>query len=168
MHSCVQVAGRAAWPAGYPDVAATVLADDGHSIIRLYALGHQVGLQLDDLFFGISVARIRFDAKTGDVISAPRRMANLTLVEVDLMVIKESVQQLADKFGFGSRRVRVAVVSDAAVHPSHQSLLCSLSRVHLRVDAGHAEGGPLRVGAKPTHPRGECGGRAGRNPKIPG
>ena len=145
MHSCVQVDGRAAWPAGYPDVAATVLADDGHNIIRLYALGHQVGLQIDDLFFGISVARIRFDAKTGDVISAPRRMANLTLVEVDLMVIKESVQQLADKFGFGSRRVRVAVVSDAAVHPSHQallcSLLCSLSRVHLRVDAGHAEGG---------------------------
>ena len=91
MHSCVQVAGRAAWPAGYPDVAATVLADDGHNIIRLYALGHQVGLQLDDLFFGISVTRIRLDAKTGDVISAPRRMANLALVEVDLMVIKEKV-----------------------------------------------------------------------------
>jgi hypothetical protein len=74
--------------AGYSDVAATVLADDGHNIIRLYALGHQVGLQLDDLFFGIRVARIRLDAKKGDVISAPRRMANLTLVEVDLMVMK--------------------------------------------------------------------------------
>jgi hypothetical protein len=55
------------------------------------------------------------------------------------MVIKVSMQQLADKFGFGFRRVRVAVVSDAAVHPSHQIPLCSLSRVHLRVDAGHAE-----------------------------
>ena len=144
MHSCVQVAGRTAWPAGYPDLAVTVLADDGENIIRLYGLGHQVGLQLDDLFFGISVARIRIDAKTGDVMSTPRPIANLTLVEVDLMVIKESVQQLADKFGFGSRRVRVAVVSDAAdaaVHPSHQALLCSLSRVHLRVDAGHAEVG---------------------------
>jgi hypothetical protein len=127
--------------AGYSDVAATVLADDGHNIIRLYALGHQVGLQLDDLFFGIRVARIRLDAKKGDVISAPRRMANLTLVEVDLMVIKESVQQLADKFGFCFRRVGVAVASDAAVHPSHQALLCTPSQVHLRVGAGHAEEG---------------------------
>jgi hypothetical protein len=68
-------------------------------------------------------------------------MANLTLVEVDLMVIKESVQQLADKFGFCFRRVGVAVASDAAVHPSHQALLCTPSQVHLRVGAGHAEGG---------------------------
>ncbi len=47
--------------AGYSDVAATVLADDGQNIIRLCALGHQEGLQLDDLFSasGISVARIR-------------------------------------------------------------------------------------------------------------
>ena len=38
MHSCVQVAGRAAWPAGYPDLAVTVLADDGENIIRIYGL----------------------------------------------------------------------------------------------------------------------------------
>jgi hypothetical protein len=38
MHSCVQVAGREAWPAGYPDLAVTVLADDGENIIRLYGL----------------------------------------------------------------------------------------------------------------------------------
>jgi hypothetical protein len=53
-------------------VAATVLADDGQNIIRPYALGHQVGLQLDDLFFGISVARIRIDANTGDVMPHAR------------------------------------------------------------------------------------------------
>jgi hypothetical protein len=58
--------------AGYSDVAATVLADDGQNIIRPYALGHQVGLQLDDLFFGISVARIRIDANTGDVMPHAR------------------------------------------------------------------------------------------------
>jgi hypothetical protein len=51
------------------------------------------------------------------------------------------VQQLADKFGFCFRRVGVAVASDAAVHPSHQALLCTPSQVHLRVGAGHAEEG---------------------------
>jgi hypothetical protein len=56
-----------------------VLADDGQNIIRLYALGHQEGLQLDDLFFGISVARIRIDAKTGDVMSTLRRSPTLRL-----------------------------------------------------------------------------------------
>jgi hypothetical protein len=38
MHSCVRVAGRAAWPAGYPVLAATVLADDGENVIRLDGL----------------------------------------------------------------------------------------------------------------------------------
>jgi len=77
MHSCVQVAGRAAWPAGYPDLAVTVLADDGENIIRLYGLWHQVGLQLDDLFLGIRVARtdIRIDENTADVMSTPRPIA---------------------------------------------------------------------------------------------
>jgi len=90
------------------------------------------------------------------------------------MVIKVSMQQLADKFGFGFRRVRVAVVSDAAVHPSHQILLCSLSRVHLRVDAGHAErqGARFKMKLAPSLEHrvstGGGGGAAGRNPKVPG
>ena len=89
------------------------------------------------------------------------------------MVIKVSMQQLADKFGFGFRRVRVAVVSDAAVHPSHQILLCSLSRVHLRVDAGHAErqGARFKMKLAPSLETGlvpGAGGAAGRNPKVPG
>jgi hypothetical protein len=55
---------------------------------------------------------------------------------------KESMQQLADKFGFGFRRVGVrAIASNAAIHPSHQTQLCSPIRVHLRVGPGHAEAG---------------------------
>ena len=88
------------------------------------------------------------------------------------MVIKVSMQQLADKFGFGFRRVRVAVVSDAAVHPSHQILLCSLSRVHLRVDAGHAEAGRRfqEAGAIPEHElvpgRGGCRGAKSKSSGV--
>jgi hypothetical protein len=79
---------------------------------------------------------------------------------------KESMQQLADKFGFGFRRVGVrAIASNAAIHPSHQTQLCSPIRVHLRVGPGHAEAGK-RFKALPE--RGVSTARAGAKSKSSG